>query len=158
MNSLSCKMPDTFLIHLSLPDNRYYKLMAVLGNQISGQSVMAYNYLKTPCNFFSAILWHGIAKPKTMHVTNQNGRLLKCKLICHSLSFIPLRLYYCLKAPNEASVHEKGCFRGWEFGIFVIFAWFEWKFKLTLYKMAEFKDGIPIVIHLFEVDKYRFCK
>ena len=49
-------MPDTFLIHLSLPDSRYYNLMAVLGNQISGQSVMAYNYLKTPCNFFSAIL------------------------------------------------------------------------------------------------------
>ena len=24
--------------------------------------------------------------------------------------------------------------------------------------MAEFKDGIPILIHLFEVDKYRFCK
>ena len=32
------------------------------------------------------------------------------------------------------------------------------KYKLILYKMAEFKDGIPIVIHLFEVDKYRFCK
>jgi hypothetical protein len=32
------------------------------------------------------------------------------------------------------------------------------KYKLTLYKMAEFKDGIPILIHLFEVDKYRFCK
>ena len=32
------------------------------------------------------------------------------------------------------------------------------KYKLILYKMAEFKDGIPILIHLFEVDKYRFCK
>ena len=32
------------------------------------------------------------------------------------------------------------------------------KYKLTLYKMAEFKDEIPILIHLFEVDKYRFCK
>ena len=30
--------------------------------------------------------------------------------------------------------------------------------NLTLYKMAEFKDGIPILIHLFEVGKYRFCK
>jgi hypothetical protein len=32
------------------------------------------------------------------------------------------------------------------------------KYKLTKYKMAEFKDGIPILIQLFEVDKYRFCK
>ena len=32
------------------------------------------------------------------------------------------------------------------------------KYKLTQYKMAEFKDVIPILIHLFEVDKYRFCK
>jgi hypothetical protein len=32
------------------------------------------------------------------------------------------------------------------------------KYKLIQYKMAEFKDGIPILIQLFEVDKYRFCK
>jgi len=32
------------------------------------------------------------------------------------------------------------------------------KYKLKLYKMADFKDGIPILIHLFEVVKYRFCK
>ena len=27
------------------------------------------------------------------------------------------------------------------------------KYKLTLYKMAEFKDGIPILIHCFEISK-----
>jgi hypothetical protein len=32
------------------------------------------------------------------------------------------------------------------------------KYKLTQYKMAEFKDGIPILIHLFDVRKYWFCK
>ena len=27
------------------------------------------------------------------------------------------------------------------------------KYKLTLYKMAEFKDEIPILIHCFEISK-----
>ena len=34
----------------------------------------------------------------------------------------------------------------------------KWNYNLTQYKMADFKDGIPILIHLFDVDKYRFCK
>ena len=32
------------------------------------------------------------------------------------------------------------------------------KYKLILYKMAEFKDGTPILIHLSDVSSYRFCK
>ena len=32
------------------------------------------------------------------------------------------------------------------------------KYKPIHIKMADFKDEIPIFIHLFEVDKYRFCK
>ena len=69
---------------------------------------------------------------------------------------------------NEHAVQEKGCFRGRGSGYLlylrdlgVILSASEGsvngKYKLILYKMAEFKDGIPILIHLFEVDKYRFC-
>ena len=70
---------------------------------------------------------------------------------------------------NDPAVHENGGFLGRGPGYFVylhdlgvILSVSEGsvnrKYKLTLYKMAEFKDGIPILIHLFEVDKYRFCK
>ena len=81
---------------------------------------------------------------------------------------------------NEPSVHESGCFRGWErenepsvhekssfwgrgpgyllylHDLGVILSASEGsvngKYKLILYKMAEFKDGIPIMYQQFCVN------
>ena len=57
---------------------------------------------------------------------------------------------------------EIGPFSWPRFGIFAIFVRChrngDKKGKSNLIFITMFKDGIPIVIHLFEVDRSRFCK